>query len=290
MANDELPKCYDDLIMAIDRELAAHQANKAAQYAQRAMLDAKQATFGRHPNYTAYCHGGVAAVRAMGASHIFAHIGFYLLPYADAIGRLAAARDAIGDDCLITALRESCECDALLEVAGVDWAQNHGLLKRGAIDPFWLKRPLFGLGQPAKAYGLTPEQAPAHRALYTLTPTDLLERFGDAATSADDTYGDLLCAVIDAGGAELAALGHDATERDAAERYEADCADFAAHQRKNGDRHWRWKPPFSRQGHLAVTTAQVRGVGMPAERTRGHAANWLADHDANPRFRDGDGQ
>jgi hypothetical protein len=288
MANDETPGSYEELIAAIDGELAAHQASKAEHLSRIAALDAEQASFDRHPNYTAYCHGGITAVRAMGASHIFAHIGFYLLPYREAIERLAAAREATDDDCLIVALRVTCECDALLEVAGFAWAQSQGLLKRGGIDPFWLKRPLLGLGQPAKACGLTPEQAPAHRALYTLAPTELLERFEDAATSADDTFGDLLPLVIDAGGAELAALGRDATERDAAERYEADCDAFAAHQRKNGDRRWRWKPPFSRQGHLAVTTAQVRGADMPAERTRGHAATWLADHDANPRFRGGE--
>ena len=290
MANDETPPSYDDLIAAIDCELAAHLASKAELRARIAALDAEQATLGRHPNYTAYCHGGVAAVRGMGSAHIFAHIGFYQLPYSEAIGRLAAAREATGDDCLIAALRVACEIDALLEVVGFDWVASKGLLKRGGIDPFWLKRPLLGLGQPAKACGLTPEQATSNRGLYALTPTELRERFDRVTTSPNDTFGDLLLRVIEAGGPALAALGREATERDAAERYEADCADFAAHQRNDGDRRWRWKPPFSRQGHLAVTTARVRGVDMPAERTRGHAATWLGDHGANPRFRDREGK
>ncbi|MES2095297.1 MAG: hypothetical protein V4459_00915 [Pseudomonadota bacterium] len=288
MATKQTPQSYDELIAAIDLEIAAHRAITREHQARITALDAEQATFGRHPNYAAYCHGGVAAVRAMGAAHIFAHIGFYLLPYRDAIDRLAAAREAADDDCLIVALRETCESDALLQVAGFAWADEQGLLKRGTIDPFWLKRPLLGLGQPAKAHGLAPQHAPAHRGLYTLPPAELLERFEGVATSSHDNFGDLLHAVIDAGGPELATLGREATERDAAERYEADCAGFAAHQRANGDRHWRWKPPFSRQGHLAVTTASVRGVDMPAERTRGHAATWLDDHGANPRFRDGE--
>ncbi|WP_419826440.1 hypothetical protein [Sphingomonas sp.] len=46
----------------------------------------------------------------------------------------------------------------------------------------------------------------------------------------------------------------------------------------------RWKPPLSHQGHLAVTTARALNITLPAARTRGHAANWLDDHDANLRF------
>lgn len=290
MAAQNTPGSYLELIAAINHELAANRTIKADQYVQIAALDLKEATFGRHPNYTAYCHGGVAALGALGAAHIFAHIGFYLLAYRDAIARLAAARDATDHDCLIAALRVTCESDAILERAGFAWVDRQGLLKRGIVDPFWIKRPLFGLGQPAKAHGLTAEQAPAHRGLYTLTPAELLERFARVAASADDTFGDLLGAVIDAGGSALDRLGCEATERDAAVRYEADCANFAEHQRATGDRRWRWKPPLAAQGYLAVTTARVRGVGLPAERTRGHAANWLDNHGANVRFRNGENE
>ena len=288
MATDDPPHTYHELITAIDHEIAAHRATLPEHHARITALEAEQATFNRHPNYTAYCHGGVVAVGGMGRAHILAHLGFYLLPYPHAISRLAEAREASDDDCLIRALRVACESDAALEVSGFAWADGQGLLKRGIVDPFWIKRPLFGLGQPAKANGLTPDQAPAHRGLYTLSPAELMGRFAAVATSPVDTFGNLLGAVIDAGGPLLDALGREATERDAAERYEADGASFAAHQRANGDRHWRWKPPLSGQGHLAATTAHVRGVEMPAERTRGHAANWLDEHGANPRFRDGD--
>lgn len=288
MATQKIPRTHLELIAAINQEIAANRTVKADRYVQIAALDLKEATFERHPNYTAYCHGGVAAVGAMGTAHILAHIGFYLLPYRVAIGRLADAREATDDDCLISALRVTCESDAMLELAGFAWADKQRLLKNKAVDPFWLKRPLFGLGQPAKAHGLTAEQAPSHRGLYALPPAELLERFTRVAASSDDTFGDLLGAVIDAGGNSLDSLGRGATERDAAARYEADCANFDAHQRATDDRRWRWKPPMARQGHLAATTAQVRSVGPPAERTRGHAANWLDDHGANVRFRNGE--
>lgn len=286
MTNDDIPTDYNALIVAADREIGRHRLTITEARARIEALDDEQATLGHHPNYAAYCHAGVIAVRGMGLPHILAHAGFYQLPYPDAIDRLAEARDQTDDDCLIVALRTVCESDPLLEIAGLAWCEKQDLLKRGALDPYWLRQPLLGLGQPAKAAGLAPHHAAAHRALYTFSPLELACRFAAASASADDTFGDLLFDVIEAGGAELAELGKTAVERDAAERYEADCASFAAHQRASGDRRWRWKPALSRQGHLAVTTARVREVGMPAERTRGHAANWLDDHGANPRFRE----
>ncbi len=223
----------------------------------------------------------------MGAAHIPAHAGFWRLPHGEAIARLADARARGDDDCLVTALRSACESDPLLEVAGLAWLGEHQLLKQGALDPFWLKRPLLGLGQPAKLHGLLSHHADAHRGLYTLTPADLGRRFALQAGAASDRFGDLALHVIEASGVELAVIGAAASEQDAADRYRADCASFAAHQRAKGDRRWRWKPPVSRQGHLAVTTARVREVAMPSERTRGHAANWLEDQGANLRFREG---
>lgn len=56
----------------------------------------------------------------------------------------------------------------MLEVIGLAWYDQAGLLKRGAINGFWIKRPKLGLGQPAMAAGLEPEQAAAHRGLYAL--------------------------------------------------------------------------------------------------------------------------
>ncbi|WP_374943157.1 hypothetical protein [Sphingomonas sp.] len=275
------------MIAAIDRELAMANALEAEASARIAALDDEQASIRHHPHYAIYRHGGIAAVRNMGVAHILAHAEFYRLRYGEAIARLAEARQASRDDCLISALKLVCESDPLLEIAGLAWLDSQGLLIRGALNPFWLKQPKLGLGYPARLHGLTAEDAEAHRGLYALTPPELAGRFAEEAESAADTFGDLLPAVIAAGGAQLAAIGTAATEADAAERYWAKCASFAAHQRATGDRRWRWKPPLSRQGHHARTIANLNDVAMPSERTRGHAAAWLDDNGANPRFRKG---
>ena len=286
MTNDEIPEDHDTLLAAIDREIAQHELAVAAAHRQIAALDVEQAALGHHPNYIAYRHGGIAALRGMGAPHILAHAGFYRLPHGEAIARLANWREQLDDDCLLAALTSACESDPLLEVTGLAWLDEQDLLKRGGLDPFWIKRPNLGLGQTAQLHGLVAADADAHRGLYTLEPAELSRRFDAVADRIDDPFGRLLPAVI-AAGTDLAAIGAVASEQDAAARYWAKCASFEAHQRATGDRRWRWKPPLSRQGHLAVTTAKVREVVVPAERTRGHAFNWLTDNGANPRFRKG---
>lgn len=286
MTNDDIPDDFEALISAINHEIERATADSNDAPARIVLLDAEQAALGHHPNTIAYAHGGVAALRDMGSSHILAHAGLYRLPYGDAIARLGDARDDGDDDCLIAALRRVCESEPLLEIAGLAWLDEHGLLKRGGIDPFWIKRPKLGLGQPAKLHGLTVADTAAHRGLYTFAPSELRGRFDAVAAVSADTFGDLIPAVIAAGGAELVAIGKAASEADAAERYWAKCASFAAHQRAHGDRRWRWKPPLSRQGHHARTIAELKEFAMPAERTRGHAATWLDDNGANPRFRE----
>ena len=282
----DCPESDEALVALIEAELSDLDAVKAAEMSRLGALDEAQAALGHHPNHHAYAHGGLVAVREMGAAHILAHAGFYRLAHGEAMARLAAAREDGGDDCLITALRIVCESDPLLEVAGLDWLGKQGLLKRGAVDRFWLRRPLLGLGQPARLHGLEARHLQGHRGLYTLDSAALAARVGAVAAGPDDSFGDRLLAVVEAGGAALAALGAAAIEQDARDRYEADCVRFADHQRRRGGRRWRWKPALSRQGHLAVTTSHVRDVPLPAERTRGHAANWLEDHGANPRFRE----
>lgn len=282
---DDVPEDYPTLIAAIDDEIAQARGLVAGAKAQIIRLDEEQAALGHHPHYAIYRHGGIAAVRDMGVAHILAHAGFYRLPYEEAIARLADARHEVDHDCLIVALKSVCESDPLLEVAGFAWLDEQDLLKRGGLDPFWFKRPKLGLGYPSTLHGLTASDAEPHRGLYTLTPTDLRARLAAVALTPDATFGDLLPAVVAAGGEELAAMGADASEADAAERYWAKCASFAAHQRATTDRRWRWKPPLSRQGHHARTIAELNEVAMPAKRTRGHAANWLDDNGANPRFR-----
>jgi hypothetical protein len=283
--SDDVPDDYQSLLAALDKDVASAQASISVNRAQIAALDEEQNALGQHPHYAIYRHGGIAAVRGMGVAHILAHAGFYTLPHPAAVAKLAEARDAHDDDCLITALKSACESDAMLEVAGHAWFDELGLLKGGALNPFWVKRPKLGLGYPARLYGLNAEDAVAHRGLYVLNPLELRERFAEVACSAEQTFGDLLSSVIASGGTELAAIGSAATEADAADRYWARCASFAAHQRATGDRRWRWKPPLSRQGHHARTIAEFKSVDMPSERTRGHAATWLDDNGANPRFR-----
>lgn len=275
---------HDALISAIDAMLnELHFAADEAS-AQITALGKEQEKLGYHPNTIAYRHGGLLAAHGGTAAHILSHAGFYRLEWRTAIKRLSDARSRDNGDCLLSALLSICETDPMLEVAGLAWLDDEGLLKRGVINPFWINRPKLGLGQPAKQHGLTVEDANAHRGLYTLSPFDLHRRFGAVSSSDDAKFGDMLPLVIAAGGAALAEIGARAIERDAAQRYWADCARFAAHQRANGDRRWRWKPPLSNQGHHAITIANLNGTPLPTARTRGHAANWLSENGANPRF------
>lgn len=285
--SDDCPTTYEVLIRTIDVDLMLLDAASTDAGAVIAELDVAQAGLGYHPNYAAYEHGGIAVGRRMGAAHIPAHAGFYLLPYGEAIDRLAAVRvDHAEDDCLLTRLRVVCESDPLLEIAGLAWLGDCGLLKNGNIDPFWIKRPALGLGQPAKLHRLGHEHREGHRGIYTLSLAELRRCFSAAACEQEsDTFGALLRIVIEAGGLVLAAAGEAVIERDANDRYNENCRRFAEHQRTDGNRRWRWKPPFSRQGHLAVTTARAQDTEIPAEQTRGHAATWLDDHGANIRFR-----
>ena len=273
------------LLAAIEVDLARLDEQQQVIHAELARLDAEQAAQGHHPHYPVYLHGGIAAGADMTAAHILAQVGFFRLPWRDALGALEATGDLQGD--LLPRLRAACEADAGLEVGGLAWLGEQDLLKRGGLDPFWIKRVKFGLGQPAVLHGLDVEHHDGHRGLFTL-PLDSLGR-GLAAASvgaADPTFGGLLLPVIAAGGELLAARGRRAVFRDAKARYGADCRAFADHQGRTNDRRWRWLPAKSRQGHLAVTTARARGVAVPAERTRGHAATWLDDHGANIRYRE----
>lgn len=286
MANGTTPLTDEALVAAVERELADARDARQTALAQTAVLDAERATLGHHPNYTAYVHGGMLAERGFGPQDILAVLGFHALDWRDAIACLAAsASPDDGEMDLLGRLHRVCASDPMLEVAGERLLLDLGLLKHGGIDPFWLKRPKLGLGQAAKMFGLAPGHADGHRGLYDLTAAALRRLFDDGATGQpDQRFGALLLPVIIAGGAPLAASGAEAFHRDAEARYRDDCRRFAERQRRDLRRHWRWKPALSRQGHLAVITARQTAVAVPAERTRGHAANWLADHDANLRF------
>ncbi len=269
----------------IDALIADATAAREAAATAIAALDAEQVALGHHPHYVGYVAGGMLHERGFGAGHILAVLGLHACDWREVLARVAAAPVDADEADLLPRLRAACEADPMLEVVGERFAGDLDLLKKGHIDPFWLKRPKFGLGQAAMAFGLEPRHADGHRGLYAIPPTVLRRGFESAAVDQrDQRFGALLVSVIEAGGERLARIGAAAFHRDAKARYRDDCDRFAAHQRSNPDRRWRWKPPLSRQGHLAVTTAQALSVDVPAGRTRGHAANWLGDHDANLRF------
>ncbi|KQM99374.1 hypothetical protein [Sphingomonas sp. Leaf25] len=273
------------LVASIDNLLA--EADTARQRAadQITTLNARQAALEHHPHYPGYIVGGMLHERGFNAGHLLAVLGVHALDWRDMLARLADA--SVDDDAadLMLPLRVVCETDPMLEVIGERLADERDLLKHGRIDPFWLKRPKFGLGQAAMVFGLEPRHADGYRGLYALPLAVLRRGLEDVAVNQrDQQFGAMLVPVIEAGGERLARIGQAAFHRDAEARYLADCARFDAHQRRHCDRRWRWKPPLSRQGHLAVTTAQAKAVDLPEARTRGHAAAWLGDHDANLRF------
>lgn len=287
MDNPNPPASDDELVAKIDQMIANAEAARRSAVDAIATLDAEQAALGHHPHYPGYVAGGMFFESEFGAGHILAALGVHALDWRVVLDRLADVPADDADDVagLLPRLRTVCEADLTLEVAGERLAGEQGLLKQGRIDPFWLKRPKFGLGQAAMVFGLAPQHTAGHRGLYALPLAVLRRGFENAAVNQrDQRFGALLVPVIEAGGERLARIGAAAFQRDADARYRADCAAFAAHQRANPDRRWRWKPPLSRQGHLAVTTAHALDINLPTVRTRGHAANWLGDHDANLRF------
>lgn len=274
----------DRLRSAIGEQLELLGRASAIATAEIGRLAGEQAALGCHPNHLGYLYGGDFAGRGMGTAHILPLAGWHRLPFEEAIDRLAQAGADDGD--LLAALRTVCERDQALEAAGFAWLGELGLLKRGAVDGYWLKRSTLALGQPARLHGLVREHHDGHRGLYALDPADLRDRFAAVAAGALDTsYAGLLRSVIDAGGPVLAALGTAAVHQDAKRRYHADGRSFAAHQSASTQRDWRGKPALSAQGHLARRTADARGVDLPAERTRGAAADWLDSAGANVRFR-----
>lgn len=287
MDNANLPVSNEALVALIDQAIADTEAARQTAIDTIATLDSEQAALGHHPHYPGYVTGGMFFERGFSAGHIFAALGVHTLDWREVLARLADAPfEDTGDAAdLLPRLRTLCEADPMLEVTGERLASEHDLLKHGSIDPFWLKRPKFGLGQAAMVFGIAPHHSAGHRGLYALPVAVLRRGFESAAVNQrDQRFGALLVPVIETGGERLARIGAAAFHRDAEARYREDCAAFAAHQRANPDRRWRWKPPLSRQGHLAVTTAHALDIDLPPARTRGHAANWLGDHDANLRF------
>lgn len=280
------PPANDEPLVELNQLIADLSVARATKADVIAGLDAEAATLGHHPHKAGYVAGGMLLERGFGRMHILPLLGVHATDWREVLARLGDAPADNGDvPDVLPRLRCLCEGDPMLEIAGEQLARELGLLKQGRIDPFWLKRPKFGLGQAAVAFGLEPRHAEGHRGLYSLRHVVLRRGFESAAVNQrDQRFGALLVPVIETGGERLARIGAAAFHREAEARYHDDCERFAAHQRANPDRRWRWKPPLSRQGHLAVTTARATGADLPAEHTRGHAANWLSDHDANLRY------
>lgn len=286
MPDLQTPADDQALVAAIDDCIAILNSKRQIQVERLPTLDAEQVALPPHPNYKAYVAGGMLKEKGFEAGHILGVIGFHALPWRIALAKLADAIDL--DDqpaCLLHSLRLACEADPMLEVAGHALLAELDLLERGGINPFWLRRPKLGLGQAAKVFGLEPHHADGHRGLYALAMPMLRRGFENAGVNQSDRrFGALLLPVVETGGERLAIIGAKAFHRDAEARYRADCESFADHQRRHPGRRWRWKPALSRQGHLAVTTARAKDIVTPAERSRGHAANWLDNHNANLRF------
>ena len=237
-----------------------------------------------HPNYVAYQCGGVLTGRKFAAAHVPAWIGFNALPIEQAFERITEQSTA-SCGCILSSIRKVCESEPELETAGLNWCGEHGLLRNGKLKPFWLKNPKLGLGQPAKTYGLKPGQAEAFRGVFELSPAEMLDAFSFAARSGGDrSFGSVLPAVIAQDCGHLQKLGAAALHADAEQRYRDLQRSFAAHEAETSNTSWRSKPPRSRQGHLAVTTASAKCVAVPSARTRGEAAEWLDQHGANLRF------
>lgn len=238
-----------------------------------------------HPNRAAYGNGGIFAAKDFGAEHVLPLIGFAALPWPSAIARIGTM-SVDQNDCVLSVIRKVCEQEAALEQSGLGWLGEALLLRNGKVPPFWFKRPKLGLGQTAKFYGLKHDDAAAHRGVYALGIETMSQVFGLASTGGSElSFGALLPVVIARGGRRLQQIGADALHADAEARYWARKRSFAEHEAVTPGRQWRDKPPLSRQGHLAVTTAQKLGIQVPAVRTRGDAADWLEAHNANLRFR-----
>lgn len=271
------------MLAKIDLQLAWLNAEKAAAamafeergHALKAVAD--------HPNAAAYAHGGVLSTKGCAAQHVLPFIGFADLPWRIALTRIADMAE--GGDCVLTRIRIICEQDAALEEAGVRWCRDKRILRNGEPPKLWFTRPKLGLGQPAKANGLKREDVPAHRGIYALGIDEMIHAFSTASSGQHDlTFGAMLPAVTTQGGEQLHEIGVAAVHADAEARYLERKRSFAARQAATPDRDWRSKPPTSRQGHLAITTARKLDVDLPSARHRGDAADWLDDHGANLRF------
>jgi hypothetical protein len=269
------------LVAAIDKSLGeSHDARRLAAFTLLAATPVVQA----HPNHAAYVFGGLVERFQFGVQHVPALIGLLHTPAGEVIERIETTGAAAGWN-LAVAMRVSCEADPGLEVRGYAVCEMNALLKRGRIDGFWIKRPRLGLGQGAILVGFEARYASPMRKILDVPAQSagvLISRFAPGLQAIP--FGAVLTHVAATDDGVLAMMGARLLHKDARDRYYAKRASFAAHQAATDDRRWREKVPRSRQGHLAVTTANAKSVERPSERQRGPAADWLERHGANVRF------
>ena len=276
MTDDNIAPLSAHLTAAIDQA----RAKRDAAVADLATPVSAKAS---HPNRAAYTAGGLLKQFDFGAEQILPLIGL-AHEAASFIRTMCAATDERGEQ-LPVCLKAVCRSDARLEARGYAICRDRGLLKRGRIDGFWLKRPKLGLGQWVTLFGFEATQAAAMRGVFTWTGATIGALLARSAHAyLDAPFGAALVHLAATDDGRLARRGTIALHEAARDRYFARRASFEAYAAASSDIGWREKPPRSRQGHLAVTTARVKGVPVPAERRRGAAADWLEANGANVRF------
>jgi hypothetical protein len=245
----------------------------------------KRAEF--HPHYHRFLIGGTGAAAGQTVAHIVPMIGALASPTARVIEQLKTGIGS-GDGGLarLTDLTKLLDANAFFATAGMAVLARKGLLDEGEVPTDWLDRTKLGLGQGPCFHGLRARHNAGYVGLWSLDRDAFVARFAGSAAATVRTFGDAVCALVDGDPGDLAELGARVLHARAAATYHADCACFVAWQLEHPDAlAWRDRPPVSAQGHLARTTAEQLDIAMSNTGTRGDAAAWLDDHDANLRFR-----
>lgn len=240
-----------------------------------------------HPHYHRFKKGGTGAAAGQTAAHVVSMIGVLASPTALVTEQLqnCADRNNAGLARLVD-LTRLLDADAAYAITGMLFLTRKGLLDNGAVRADWLDRPKLGLGQGPCFHGLRARHNAGYVGLWSLDRDAFVARFAGLGTVSTRTFGDAVFALVDGDPGDLAERGTRVLHARAAAAYDADCASFAAWQLAHPDAlGWRDRPPVSAQGHLARTTAEQLDIAMPSTGTRGDAAVWLDDHDANLRFR-----
>jgi hypothetical protein len=271
----------------IDRAIENLRAEQRRVWDEREAIVVARRRAEHHPHYHRFVVGGTGAAAGQTAVHVVPTIGALASPTASVIEQLKTRADSsdAGLARLID-LTKLIDVDAAYESAGLAALTRKGLLDDGDVPADWLDRPKLGLGQGPCFHGLRARHNAAYVGLWSLDRDAFVVRFACMGAASARTFGDAVFALVDGDPGDLADLGARILHERAAVAYHADRASFAAWQLEHPDAlAWRDRPPVSAQGHLARTTAGQLGIAVPSTGTRGDAAAWLDDHDANLRFR-----